>query len=58
MASNTKTTSFRRELRRDKMGKARKRHNRLHGTTPVFPIHTPEADANAPAAQVNANSDE
>ena len=34
------------------MGRDRKRHARIHGTTPAFPIHTPEVDAAAPAAQV------
>ena len=35
-----------------KAGKGRKTANRVNGTTPVFPIHTPEVDAQAPAAQV------
>ncbi len=48
MASNSKVTKFRRKLRRAKAGRAGKTRRRLHGTTPVFPIHTPEADANAP----------
>ena len=30
------------------MGKDRKAQARNHGTTPVFPVHTEEADANAP----------
>ncbi|MEC7987329.1 MAG: hypothetical protein VX278_19315 [Myxococcota bacterium] len=49
MASLTQTTRYRRKLRRKNAGKERKRALRLHGTTPAFPIHTPEADANAPA---------
>ncbi len=47
MASNTKQTKHRRALRKAKAGKDRKRALR-RGTTPVFPIHTAEADANAP----------
>lgn len=53
MASNSKKTSFRRARRAKKMGAARKTHNRLHGSTPAFPIHTPDADANSPAAQLS-----
>ncbi len=49
MASNTQETRFKRRLRRKNMGKERKRRLRIDGTTPAFPIHTPEADANAPA---------
>ena len=48
MPSLTQTTRYKRKLRRAKAGKERKRKNRNQGTTPVFPIHTPEADANAP----------
>jgi len=49
MASNTQETRFKRHLRRKNMGKERKRKLRIHGTTPPFAIHTPEADANAPS---------
>ncbi len=52
MATLTKITKFRRNLRRKKAGRARKAAIRVNGTTPSFPIHTPEADANAPAAQL------
>ena len=48
MASLTQQTRFRRALRKKNAGKKRKRALALHGTTPVFPIHTPEADQNAP----------
>jgi len=48
MASNTTETRFRRKLRRKKMGTKRKAKLRNQGTTPKFPVHTPEADANAP----------
>ena len=53
MATLTKITNFRRELRNAKAGKARKAKARNHGTTPPFPVHTPEVDAAAPAAQVS-----
>jgi hypothetical protein len=49
MASNTQQTRFRRKLRKNKAGRKRKNALNNHGTTPVFPIHTAEADANAPA---------
>jgi hypothetical protein len=48
MATLTKITKHRRKLRRAKMGRDRKHQNEIHGTTPVFPIHTPDADKNAP----------
>ncbi len=48
MASNTKVTKHRRALRQAKAGRKAKNRRARHGTTPVFPIHTPEADANAP----------
>ena len=49
MASNTQKTEYHRKTRHDNAGRARKRKLALHGTTPAFPVHTPEADANAPA---------
>jgi len=52
MATLTKITRFRRKIRRANAGKARKA-KLAKGTTPAFPIHTPEVDANAPAAQVS-----
>ena len=48
MASLTQTTRFRRALRKKNAGRKRKNRLALHGTTPVFPIHTEEADKNAP----------
>lgn len=57
MASYTKETRFKRKLRRKKMGVARKAKLRNHGTTPKFAVHTPEADANAPAAQLSPKSE-
>jgi len=56
MASNTQETRYKRHLRRKNMGKERKRKLRIHGTTPAFAIHTPEADANAPS-MVSPKSD-
>lgn len=53
MATLTKITEFRRKLRAKRAGRARKAHVRIHGTTPPFQIHTPEADANAPEAQLS-----
>lgn len=48
MASNTKETRFKRKLRRKNMGRKAKNQRAIHGTTPSFAVHTPEADANAP----------
>jgi hypothetical protein len=53
MASKTAVTEFRRHIRRKNMGTGRKAKLRNEGSTPAFPIHTPEADAQAPAAQVS-----
>ena len=58
MASYTKVTKKRRELRRKRAGRARKAQLAARGTTPKFPIHTPEADANAPAAQLSPSQRE
>lgn len=49
MASNTAETMYHRKLRNKNAGRARKRALENNGTTPVFPVHTPEADAAAPA---------
>lgn len=49
MASRTQVTQYRRKIRKDNAGRARKRALENKGTTPAFPVHTPEADANAPA---------
>ncbi|MBK7755431.1 MAG: hypothetical protein IPO67_05915 [Deltaproteobacteria bacterium] len=51
MPSNTKVTQYRRKLRNMNAGRKAKNYRANHGTTPVFPIHTPEADANAEAKQ-------
>jgi hypothetical protein len=48
MASNTQETEFKRARRHKNAGKARKARLKNHGTTPVFPIHTPASDALAP----------
>ena len=47
MPSNTAVTEYRRKIRRQNAGRARRHALENKGTTPVFPIHTPEADANA-----------
>ncbi len=52
MASKTAQTEYRRALRNKNAGRKRKNALANHGTTPKFPIHTAEADANAPAAQL------
>ncbi|MEQ1503775.1 MAG: hypothetical protein ABMB14_16160 [Myxococcota bacterium] len=52
MASNTAETWAKRERRRRNMGRARKASLRNKGSTPKFPLHTPEVDAAAPPAQV------
>ena len=57
MATLTKITKFRRKLRRAKAGKDRKAAVERNGSTPAFPIHTPEVDAAAPAAQVSPKKD-
>jgi hypothetical protein len=48
MASNTKETRFKRKLRKKNAGRQAKSLRARTGTTPAFPVHTPEADANAP----------
>jgi hypothetical protein len=53
MASKTAETWAKRERRRKNAGRARKAKLRNQGSTPVFPIHTPEIDAAAPQAQVS-----
>ena len=57
MGSLTKTTRFRRKLRAKKAGKARKAALNNHGTTPKFAVHSPEAVANAPEAQLPPKAD-
>ncbi|MCB9682952.1 MAG: hypothetical protein H6733_15915 [Alphaproteobacteria bacterium] len=57
MATKTKITEFRRSLRQKNAGRARKNALNNKGTTPAFPIHTPEIDAQAPAAQVAPKKD-
>ena len=49
MSSNSKQTKFRRMIRARNAGRKAKNLREQNGTTPVFPIHTAEADANAPA---------
>ncbi len=47
MASATAQTEYRRMLRRKNAGHKARRARENKGSTPVFPVHTPEADANA-----------
>lgn len=47
MASKTAQTEYRRHLRRKNAGAAARRARENKGTTPVFPVHSPEAVANA-----------
>lgn len=49
MASSTKQTTHRRAIRRSNAGRKAKNYRARHGSTAEFAIHTPEADANAPA---------
>ena len=49
MASKTGQTTYRRELRAKNAGSKAKRARENKGTTPKFPVHTPEADMAAPA---------
>jgi hypothetical protein len=53
MASATKKTTFRRKIRLKNQGREAKNQRNNRGTTPAFPIHTPEIDAAAPPAQVS-----
>lgn len=53
MASLTQTTEYKRKLRRKRAGAAAKRARQNKGTTPAFAVHSPEAVANAPAAQLS-----
>lgn len=52
MASNTKQTRFRRELRKKNAGKDRKKALEANGSTPAFAIHTTESHKNAPKEQL------
>lgn len=49
MASNTAKTTYCRKIRQKNAGKAARRLRNNRGSTPAFPIHTPEADAAVPA---------
>lgn len=49
MASKTAQTTFRRHIRNKNAGTKAKRARANNGSTPIFPVHTPEADAAAPA---------
>jgi hypothetical protein len=47
MASKTAQTTFRRNLRAKNAGKQARRTRNNVGSTPKFPLHTPDAVANA-----------
>ncbi len=49
MASNAQVTKKRRATRLKNAGRKAKHQRENQGSTPAFPIHTPEADANAEA---------
>lgn len=57
MSTKTKKTWARRIQKTKNMGKVRKAALANKGSTPKFPIHTPEVDAAAPAAQVSPKKD-
>ena len=52
MASLTQTTRYKRKLRKQKMGRKAKNYRAKHGTTPAFTVHSADAVANAPLAQL------
>lgn len=49
MASATAQTEYRRKLRRKNAGRKARRERDNKGSTPAFPVHTPDSDANAAA---------
>lgn len=49
MASKTAQSTTRRRLRQKNAGVKARRARENKGSTPAFPVHTPEADAAAPA---------
>lgn len=53
MASKTAQTTLRRELRQKNAGRKDRNARANKGSTPVFPVHTPEADANEAAKKAN-----
>ena len=58
MASKTQVTWVKRAIRHKNMGRIRKARLRNHGSTPAFPVHTPEIDAAAPPAKVSPKNRE
>jgi len=57
MASRTNQTMNRRRIRKKNQGRDAKRIRRNKGSTPAFPVHTPEADENAPNQAKPARKD-
>ncbi len=47
MASKTANTTLRRELRKKNAGRKARNQRENKGSTPAFPVHTPEAEKNA-----------
>jgi hypothetical protein len=47
MASKTALTTLRRKIRQQNAGRKARNQRENKGSTPAFPVHTPEADANA-----------
>lgn len=47
MASKTAQSELRRKIRHQNMNPKARRARANKGTTPAFPVHTPQADANA-----------
>ncbi|MFT7522053.1 MAG: hypothetical protein ACI9MC_004205 [Kiritimatiellia bacterium] len=52
MASLTKTTKYKRKLRKKRAGRAAKNYRAIHGTTPKFAVRSADALANAPIEQL------
>jgi hypothetical protein len=49
MASKTALTTLRREIRNKNAGRKARNQRENKGSTPAFPVHTAEADANEAA---------
>jgi hypothetical protein len=50
--SKTSVTMYRRAIRRKNAGRKAKNARNNKGTTPVFPVHSADAVANAPLAEL------
>lgn len=56
MASSTAQTEWARATRRQNMGRKARNQRTTRGSTPVFPVHTPEADKNEAESVAAAQS--